>query len=116
MIYSRMIQDFFINEATVERKDAVTSYVDGISKKTYKTQCRPIQCRISSLSYKDLQLLSDTDNMGINVMKMYTDAEVDIDTKDIIDRDNKKRTIIAHYAPQDAKKVHHHKFFIKKVE
>lgn len=111
-----MIQDFFINEVIIKRRNAITSYVNWISKKTYTEQCRPVKCRISSLSYKDLQLISDTDNISRNVMKMYASSNVEIDTKDIIVWDNKERTVIAHYTPQDKTKIHHNKFFIKKVE
>lgn len=111
-----MIQDFFINEVTIKRKNAITSYVNWISKKTYTEQCRPLKCRISSLSYKDLQLLSDTDNVSRNVMKMYANANVEIDMKDIIEWEWKEWTVIAEYKPQDKTKVHHNKFFIKKVE
>lgn len=111
-----MIQDFFINEVIIKKKNAITSYVDWISKKTYVEQCRPVKCRISSLSYKDLQLISDTDNIQRNVMKMYTNSKEDIDPKDIIVWENKEWTVIAHYTPQDKNKIHHNKFFIKKVE
>lgn len=111
-----MIQDFFINEVTVKRKDAITTYENWISKKTYTEQCRPVKCRISSLSYKDLQLISDTDNVQRNVMKMYASSNVEIDPKDIIEWEWKEWTVIAHYKPQDKSKVHHNKFFIKKVE
>ena len=111
-----MIQDFFINEVIIKKRNAITSYVDWISKKTYTEQCKPVKCRISSLSYKDLQLISDTDNIQRNVMKMYTNSNIEIDPKDIIQREWKEWTVIAHYKPQDSMKVHHSKYFIKKVE
>jgi len=111
-----MIQDFFINEIIIKKRNAITSYVNWISKKTYTEESKPIKCRISSLSYKDLQLISDTDNIQRNVMKMYTNANVEIDPKDIIQWDWKEWTVIAHYMPQDKSKIHHSKFFIKKVE
>ena len=111
-----MIQDFFINEVVIKKRDTITSYVNWISKKTYKEQCRPVKCRISSLSYKDLQLLSDTDNVSRNVMKMYTNSNIEIDMKDIIQREWKEWTVIAEYRPQDKTKIHHNKYFIKKVE
>ena len=111
-----MIQDFFINEIVIKKRNEITSYVDWISKKTYTEQCKPVKCRISSLSYKDLQLISDTDNISRNVMKMYANANVEIDMKDIIEWDWKEWTVIAEYRPQDKTKVHHNKFFIKKVE
>lgn len=111
-----MIQDFFINEVIIKKRNEITSYVNGISKKTYTEQSRPVKCRISSLSYKDLQLISDTDNIQRNVMKMYTSSNEEIDPKDIIVWENKEWTVIVHYKPQDKTKVHHNKFFIKKVE
>jgi hypothetical protein len=49
-------------------------------------------------------------------MKLYTSAEEEITTKDKIFFEWKERTIIATYHPQDKTKVHHHKYFIKKVE
>ena len=109
-----MIQDFFINEAKI-KKQGTTTYVNWISKKTYWEQIT-VKCRISSLSYKDLQLLSDTDNVSRNVMKMYANASVEIWMKDIIEWNGKDRTVIAHYQPQDKTKIHHNKYFIKKVE
>ena len=109
-----MIQDFFINEITVKRNET-TVYEDGISKKTYAEEFT-VKCRISNLSYKDLQLLSDTDNVQRNVMKMYTNAGVDIGVKDIIEWNDEKWTIIARYTPQDKTKIHHNKFFIKQVK
>ena len=109
-----MIQDFFINEVKVKGK-TTTTYVNWISKKNYAKEIT-VKCRISSLSYKDLQLLSDTDNVSRNVMKMYASANVEIDMKDIIERDWKTWTVIAHYTPQDKSKIHHNKYFIKKVE
>lgn len=111
-----MIQDFFINEVIIRKRQEETIYWDWISKKIYVNQDSPVKCRISSLSYKDLQLISDTDNIQRSVMKMYVNSNVDIDTKDIIIRDNKERTVIAHYKPQDKFKIHHNKYFIKKVE
>ena len=111
-----MIQDFFINEITIKKRNAITVYENWISRKTYTEECTPVKCRISSLSYKDLQLISDTDNIQKSVMKMYTNSNIDIDPKDIIVWDNKERTVIAHYTPQDKSKIHHNKFFIKKVE
>jgi hypothetical protein len=56
-----MIENFFINEITVKSKEQ-TVYEGGISKKQY-AQERTVQCRISSLSYKDLQLIAKTDDV-----------------------------------------------------
>lgn len=109
-----MIQDFFINEITL-KKQGTTTYEDGISKKNYGEEST-VKCRISSLSYKDLQLLSDTDNVQRNVMKMYVNASVDIDPKDEIVWNGEQWTVIAHYTPQDKTKIHHNKYFIKKVK
>lgn len=109
-----MIQDFFINEAKIKKQGAVV-YANWISQKTQGEEIT-VKCRISSLSYKDLQLLSDTDNVSRNVMKMYTNSEIEIDMKDIIQREWKEWTVIAEYRPQDKTKIHHNKYFIKKVE
>lgn len=109
-----MIQDFFINEAKIKKQGAVV-YANWISQKTQGEEIT-VKCRISSLSYKDLQLLSDTDNISRNVMKMYANASVEIWMKDIIEWNGKDRTVIAHYQPQDKTKIHHNKYFIKKVE
>lgn len=111
-----MIQDFFINEVIIRKREEKTKYEDWISKKVYINLDYPIQCRISSLSYKDLQLLSDTDNVQRNVMKMYASSSINIDPKDLIVWNNKEWTVIAHYQPQDKTKIHHNKYFIKKVE
>lgn len=111
-----MIQDFFINEVLIRNKEEKTSYENWISKKTYINQDRPIRCRISSLSYKDLQLISDTDNIQRKVMKMYADVGIEINPKDLIIWNNKERTVIAHYQPQNSTKIHHNKYFIKMVE
>ena len=111
-----MIQDFFINKIIHRKKQENTVYEDWISKKVYVLNDAEIRCRISSLSYKDLQLISDTDNVQRNVMKMYTDVWVDISPKDIVIRDDKEWTVIAQYKPQDKTKIHHRKYFIKMVE
>lgn len=111
-----MIQDFFINEVIIRKREEQTVYEDWISKKVYINQDCPIKCRISSLSYKDLQLISDTDNISRNVMKLYANSNVNIDMKDLLIREWKERTVIAHYTPQDKTKIHHNKYFIKKVE
>ena len=109
-----MIENFFINEITVKSKEQ-TVYEGGISKKQY-AQEKSVRCRISHLSYKDLQLIAKTDDVWKSVMKLYTSAEEEITTKDKIFFEWKERTIIATYHPQDKTKVHHHKYFIKKVE
>lgn len=111
-----MIQDFFINEAIIRKRQEETIYEDWISKKTYVNQDSPIKCRISSLSYKDLRLLSDTDDIQRKVMKMYANASIEIDEKDLIIWNSKEWKVIAHYQPQDKTKIHHNKYFIKIVE
>lgn len=111
-----MIQDFFINTAVIKKRSSTISYTDWISKKTYTEQETPIKCRISHLSYKDLQLLSDTDDVQRKVMKLYANASVEIDEKDLITWNNKDWKVIAHYQPQDKTKIHHNKYFIKIVE
>ena len=111
-----MIQDFFINEVILRKRQEQTQYVDWISKKVYINDDCPIKCRVSHLSYKDLQLLSDTDNVSRNVMKLYANANVEIWMKDLIIWEGKEWTVIAHYQPQDSIKIHHNKYFIKKVE
>lgn len=111
-----MIQDFFINEVIIRKRQEETVYWNWISQKIYINQDSPIKCRISSLSYKDLQLLSDTDNVSRNVMKMYANANVEIWMKDIVIWNDKEWTVIAQYQPQDKNKIHHNKYFIKKVE
>jgi len=52
-----MIADLLINTVTITSRQATTVYEDGIAKKQYSNVETPVKCRISSLNYKDLQLL-----------------------------------------------------------
>ena len=49
-------------------------------------------------------------------MKMYADVGIEINPKDLIVWNNKERTVIAHYQPQNSTRIHHNKYFIKMVE
>lgn len=108
-----MIQDYFINTVTI-KKNLQTTYEDWLSKKWYQEQ-NTINCRVSSLNYKDLQLLDWKKDVQKNVKKLYTSSDVDISPKDKVVFDNKEYVVIAAYAPQDKTKIHHKKFFIKFV-
>lgn len=111
-----MIQDYFINKIVVKNRKENVVYEDWIAKKKYTSQDREIACRVSSLNYKDLQLLSYTDDVQRTVRKLYTEASVDISPKDLVVWEWKEYTVIAKYKPQDKTNVHHNKYFIKLVE
>lgn len=111
-----MIQDYFINKIVVKNRKENVVYEDWIAKKKYTSQNKEIACRVSHLNYKDLQLLSDTDDVQRTVRKLYTEASVDISPKDLVVWEWKEYTVIAKYKPQDKTNVHHNKYFIKLVE
>lgn len=112
-----MIQDYFINSVIVTKRVwEQDTYEDWISKKKYLDETTTITCRISSLNYRDLQLISDIDDVQRVVKKMYTLPNVDISPKDLITWEWKSYTVIAKYKPQDKSSVHHNKYFIKLVE
>ena len=110
------MEDLLINSVDVISRQEATEYVDGISKKVYKEQCKPVKCRVSSLNYRDLQLLQDIDNVEIKVQKLYTMADVDIKPTDYVRRNGKEYQVINKYSAQDEKGVHHYKYFIKLVD
>lgn len=112
----KMLENYFINEVIVKNRKETVVYEDWLSKTQFVEQCRKVPCRVSSLNYKDLQLISDTDNLWKNIRKLYTSANIDIDTKDIVEREGKNYQVIATYRPQDKYWVHHNKYFIKIVE
>ena len=57
VIILEMFKELLINDATVTSRQDTTTYEDGISKKDYSETTTPIKCRVSSLNYRDLQLL-----------------------------------------------------------
>lgn len=111
-----MISDFFINTVKVISRQEEDAYEDGISKKKYKECCKEIKCRVSSLNYKDLQLLQWIDDVQIRVQKLYTWPEVMIKATDFVEYNGEKYEVINQYFPQDKEKTHHHKYFIKLVK
>ena len=108
-----MIQDFFINTVTI-KKNLQTTYEDWLSKKWYQEETT-INCRVSSLNYKDLQLLGWENDIQKNIKKIFTSADVDISPKDKVVFNNQEYVVIAEYNPQDRNWIHHKKFFIKFV-
>ena len=111
-----MFKELLINSATVTSRQETTSYEDGISKKDYSETTTPIKCRVSSLNYKDLQLLQWVDDVEIKVQKMYTLPNVDIKPTDLITFEGKDYKVINFYKAHDSKGVQHHKYFIKLVD
>lgn len=111
-----MLENYFINRVLIKNRKETVKYEDGITKTEYIETCKAVPCRVSSLNYKDLQLISDTDNMGRSIRKLYTNPSIDIDTKDVVVWEWKQYQVIATYKPQDRKWVHHNKYFIKLVE
>lgn len=116
LIYTKMIQDFFINEITIKKRNSKVIYEDWISKEEFVEKCREVKCRISNLSYRDLALIQWIDDIQRTVKKLYTNPDEDISPKDYIIREWKEYQVIAEYKPQDKDWVHHKKFFIKLVE
>lgn len=111
-----MFSELLINTVTVTSRQTTTSYEDGISKKDYSEQTTTVKCRISSLNYRDLQLLHGIDDVEIKVQKMYTLPDVTIKPTDIITWEGKDYRVINFYKAQDSKGVAHHKYFIKLVD
>ena len=110
------IQDYFCNEITVKKRAEITVYEDWISKKIYDESTKIVPCRITFLSYRDLLLLSKTDDVSISYRKLYTWPDVSIDVKDIIVWDSKEWKVYSEYNAQNKTNVHHNKYFIKLVE
>ena len=111
-----VIQDLFCNMVTVITRKEVTVYEDWISKKQYEQISRPVKCRISNLSYKDLQLVQDTDDVAVKVQKLYTLPNEEIKTTDYVLFGTSRYQVIAKYQAQDATGLHHNKYFIKCVD
>lgn len=111
-----MIADLLINTVTITSRQATTVYEDGIAKKQYSNVETPVKCRISSLNYKDLQLLQWIDDVIIKVQKLYTLPDVDIKETDFVIWNGKKYKVINKYQAQDAEGYHHNKYFIKLVD
>ena len=111
-----MITDLFTNTVTVTSRQTVTTYAEGIAKKEYTVIETPVKCRVSSLNYKDLQLLQHIDDVIIKVQKLYTLPDVDIKETDYVTRNGKKYKVINKYQAQDAEGYHHNKYFIKLVD
>ena len=111
-----VIQDLFCNTATIISRKETTVYEDGISKKQYEQISTPIRCRISNLSYKDLQLIQDTDDVKVKIQKMFTSPNVDIKATDYILFCGQRYQVITKYVAQDANAPHHNKYFIKLVD
>jgi len=108
-----MIEDYFINEVTVKKREQ-TVYEDWISKKQYEEEIT-IPCRVSHLNHRDLQLIAGTVDIQDNIKKLYTQKEVEIWVKDLVIFENKEYKIIAEYKPQDKDSIHHKKFFIQMI-
>lgn len=110
------IQDYFCNEITVKKRAEITVYEDWISKKIYDESTKIVPCRVTYFSYKDLRLLSKTDDVWTQYRKLYTSPEVSIDMKDIVVWNNQEWKVIQEYNAQNKTNVHHNKYFIKLVE
>ena len=110
------IQDYFCNTVTVIKRSEETVYEDWIAKKQYIEDTTEISCRVSSLSYQDLALISNIDDIQRTVRKLYTLPEIEIDPKDYVVWEGKNYQVIAEYRPQNKTAVHHNKYFIKLVE
>jgi len=111
-----MITDFFCNTVYVRERKEITVYEDWISKKQYEENDREIPCRISSLNYKDLQLLQGIDDVQVNVQKLYTLPDVEIKPTDYVIWKWESYQVIAQYQAQDKYWNHHNKYFIKLVK
>ena len=112
-----MIQDFFCNTVYVRSRDSIaTVYEDWIAKKKYTDNQTAISCRVSSLNYKDLQLLQGVDDVQVNVKKLHTAKNVDIDPTDYVIRKSESYQVIAKYEVQDKVWVRFNKYFIKLVK
>ena len=111
-----MITDFFCNSVYVREREEITVYEDWISKKQYKENDRQIPCRVSSLNYKDLQLLQGIDDVQVNMQKLYTLADVEIKPTDYVIWKWESYQVIAKYQAQDKTWIHHNKYFIKLVK
>lgn len=111
-----MIQDFFINEVIIKKRNPTVIYEDWIMKEEFKEKCKMIKCRVSNLTYKDLALLQWIDDIQRTVRKLYTSPNQDISPKDYVEWEWKNYQVIAEYNPQDSKWIHHNKYFIKLVE
>lgn len=111
-----MITDFFCNTVYIRKRIESTVYADWISKKQYENQDTPVSCRVSSLNYKDLQLLQGIDDVQVNVKKLHTEAGVDIKPTDYIIWKWESYQVIAKYEAQGKNSVRFNKYFIKIVK
>lgn len=110
-----MISDFFCNTVYVRVRQETTVYENWISRKQYTDSETQIACRVSSLNYKDLQLLEWIDDVKIKVQKLYTAPTVTIKPTDYVIWKWESYQVIAEYEVQDKDWEHHHKYFIKLV-
>lgn len=115
MVIIKNMEELLINTIEIISRLEATEYEDGISKTKYKEQCRKAKARITTLNYKDLQLIGGVDNVQIRVQKMYTMADVDIKPTDYIRYNGEEYQVINRYDAMDENGVHHHKYFIKLV-
>jgi len=111
-----MITDFFCNTVYIRKRIETTVYEDWISKKQYENEDEQISCRVSSLNYKDLQLLQGIDDVQVNVQKLYTLPDVEIKPTDYVIWKWESYQVIAQYEAQDKYGHHHNKYFIKLVK
>ena len=111
-----MISDFFCNEVTVISRTETTKYEDWIAKKVYSDCSYQVICRVSSLNYKELQLISWIDDVETRVQKLYTYPTVTIKPTDIILYNWQRYTVHSVYKPQNRDRTHHCKYFIKLEE
>ena len=113
---SNMIQDYFSNKVWVRSREESTVYEDWISKKQYKECELEIPCRVSSLNYKDLQVLQHIDDVQVNVLKLHTAPIVEIKPTDYVVWKWESYQVIAKYEAQDKNSVRFNKYFIKLVK
>lgn len=111
-----MITDFFCNTVYIRKRIETTVYADWIAKKQYENQDTPVSCRVSSLNYKDLQLLQGIDDVQVNVQKLYTLPDIEIKPTDYVIWKSESYQVIAQYEAQDRYWHHHNKYFIKLVK
>lgn len=111
-----MITDFFCNTVYIRKRIETTVYEDWIAKKQYQNEDTPVSCRVSSLNYKDLQLLQGIDDVQVNVQKLYTLPDVEIKPTDYVIWKWESYQVIAQYQAQDKYWNHHNKYFIKLVK
>lgn len=111
-----MIQDYFCNIVYVRSREETTVYEDWISKKIYKENEIEVPCRVSSLNYKDLQLLQGIDDVEIKVQKLHTSPNINIKPTDYVIRKWESYQVISKYEAQDKSSIRFNKYFIKLVK